>query len=723
MYFLPTRLSQAELALRDEVRSFVSVEVPEYRRTMLGMSGVGGHDPEFSRRLADRGWLGLTLPSALGGQGGTAVQRFLVTEELLAGQAPVAAHWIADRQSAPMIAARGTDAQRKRFIGPIVAGECWISIGMSEPDSGSDLASVRTTATRVEEGWLLNGTKLWTTFAHKNHWLIVLCRTTESADRHDGLSQFLVDLSSPGVTVRPITTLDGEQDFCEVVLDDVMVPDDLLLGVEGAGWEQVTGELAFERSGPDRYLSAWALFDWLAREAPPGCEEVVGRLSARYRILRELAMSTARSLDAGANPATQAAVTKDLGTLLEQDTVEAVRLWLSPDLDPGSQDRLEQLLSRAVLTSPTFTLRGGSTEMLRSMISRRAGELVTNDDLLVATSNRILADHVSESRDGSFSSGAWNALRKAGITLVGITEELGGSGGEVADASEVLRVVGYSGASVPLAETALMAGWSLAQAGVRVPDVALTVALQHDLRFEGGLLSGLAVSVPYGRHAELVLAVVGGRLLGFSPHQAGVELQEGRSLSGEPRDSIVVAGVRPTMETDFPYATGDLRDRGAATRTLMMAGALRKVLELSASYTSTRRQFGQPINRFQAVGHQVASLAEQVARIEMAAELAKRWLEGTADGDDLAVATLTAREAATTGCRIAHQVHGAIGVAEEYDLQLFTRRLWTWRDECGSERSWAIRLGCSALDAPDLWEWTSRSTGGEPFRPVKYTDH
>jgi alkylation response protein AidB-like acyl-CoA dehydrogenase len=373
MRFTPTALGPGEEKLKAEVRAWLAAELPPERRISLGMAG--GYDPDFSRRLADRGWVGLSIPVEYGGRGGTAVERFVVTEELLAAQAPVGAHWISDRQTAPTLVAHGTEEQRRRFLPAIARGECYFSIGMSEPEAGSDLAAVRTRAERVTGGWRLSGTKVWTTFAHRNHYFAVLCRTRPlEQSKHEGLSQLIVDLAAPGVTVRPITTLDDEEEFCEVVLDDVFVADDMVLGEEGQGWRQVTSELSLERYGPERWLSVWGLVrglaDLLGAEGNATAAEMLGRLAARYRVVRQISLAVARRVDEGAWPVTEAAVAKDLATILEQETVEAVRGLLARELDPGATDRLESLLARAVLTSPMFTLRGGTTEILRTLIAR-----------------------------------------------------------------------------------------------------------------------------------------------------------------------------------------------------------------------------------------------------------------------------------------------------------------------------------------------------------------
>lgn len=377
MHFAPTVLSPAEEELRHEVRQFLAEEMPPGRRPDLGMAA--GHDPDFSRKLAARGWVGMAIPPEYGGQGRSAVDRFLVTEELLAAGAPIGAHFVADRQTGPALLHFGTEEQRRRFLPSIAAGECWFSLGMSEPDAGSDLASVRTAATRTGGGWTVSGTKVWTTAAHLNHYFAVLCRTSPSdGDRHNGLSQLIVDLTSPGVKVSPIPYLDGSHHFNEVVLEDVFVSDDLVLGDVGSGWRQVTSELAYERSGPDRYLSTLNVVREFLRERSqqelePEDARVVGRLAARIWTIRQLSLSVARSIDAHQAPALEAAIVKDIGTVFEQDSIEALRAAADTELDPRRGSLFQLLLAEAVLTGPAFTLRGGTTEVLRSIAAKGLG--------------------------------------------------------------------------------------------------------------------------------------------------------------------------------------------------------------------------------------------------------------------------------------------------------------------------------------------------------------
>ncbi|MDA8280005.1 MAG: acyl-CoA dehydrogenase family protein [Actinomycetota bacterium] len=381
MRFEPVTLTPAEEELRSEVREFLGKELPRGSyRPGLGMNAV--HSPEFSRKLAKRGWIGMAVPSEYGGHGRSAVDRFIVVEELLAAGAPVAAHWVADRQTAPTLLAFGTEDQRRRFLPAIVAGECYFSIGMSEPDAGSDLAAVRSSATRADGGWELSGTKIWTSGAHVNHYFVVLCRTSPvGEDRHQGLSQLIVDLSSPGITVNPIRFLDGSHHFNEVVLDRVFVPDDMVLGEVGMGWHQVTSELSYERSGPDRFLSSWQVLETFVAERPDDLRrsevaEAVGRLVARFWAVRQLSLSVARMIQQGGAPAIQAAMVKDLGTTLEQEAVATILGCIDGDPDPGSTSIFESLLAQAVVISPSYTIRGGTTEVLRSVAAKslRAGQ-------------------------------------------------------------------------------------------------------------------------------------------------------------------------------------------------------------------------------------------------------------------------------------------------------------------------------------------------------------
>ena len=374
-----TAIPPEDEALRASVRAFLSealADVPAHVRA----KSWSGYDSDFSRELGRRGWLGITLPVDYGGGGRSAFARYVLVEEFLNFGAPVGSHWIADRQSGPLILKYGTEAQKRFYLPPICRGESFFCIGMSEPDAGSDLASVRTRATRTDTGWTLTGQKIWTTNAHHCQYMIALVRTSgETQDRQKGLSQIIVDLSLPGVTVRPITDLSGDSHFCEVFFDNVALGADALIGEEGRGWDQVTAELAFERSGPERLFSSIVLFDeWLAFvRTDAGRTEasvrLAGKILSQLAPLRAMSLAVTGKVAQGGSPVVEAALVKDLGTGVEQLIPAAI----ADDLysRDGQDIPLELLRTLDYVTqvAPSFSLRGGTRDILRGMIARGLG--------------------------------------------------------------------------------------------------------------------------------------------------------------------------------------------------------------------------------------------------------------------------------------------------------------------------------------------------------------
>ncbi|OBH51042.1 acyl-CoA dehydrogenase family protein [Mycobacterium sp. E2479] len=372
----PAAHTAAELALRERVREFLTETLP-WGTFEPGLGMGAGVDRSFSAALAQRGWIGMAVPVRYGGRDATAVDRFVVVEELLRWGAPVGHHWVADRQIAPVLLRYGTEHQKQWLLPRICRGELCFCIGMSEPDAGSDLASVRTRGVRDGDGWRVSGVKVWTSNAMHADYMIALCRTGEG-ERRTGLSRFLIDMRSPGVTVTPIPYLSGSTDhFAEVVLDGVLVPDEMVIGEIGQGWAQNASELAFERSGPDRWISTFLLVQEFMRECPKlsatRCgSRLIGELAAQYWVLRRLSVSVARAIDAGGTPAADAALIKEMGTRFEQDVVSALRDLLDGELvcDVETTSLFERLLRRATLDAPSFTIRGGTTEILRSVAAK-----------------------------------------------------------------------------------------------------------------------------------------------------------------------------------------------------------------------------------------------------------------------------------------------------------------------------------------------------------------
>ena len=375
--FAPARIPAEAEALRAPVRAFLADALKD-RPPALRARTWTAWDTDFSRALSAQGWVGLTMPAAYGGAGLTPWHRFVLVEELLVAGAPVAAHWIGDRQSAPLLLKFGSEAQRRRFIPAICRSELFFCIGMSEPNSGSDLASVRTRATPDGAGWRLKGRKIWTTHAHRADWMIALVRTSGGPeDRQTGLSQMLVDLRAPGVCVRPIELMTGDSEFSEVSFEDVWLPAEALVGAEGNGWAQVNAELAFERAGPERIYSSAILLDLWAKSLGPDADardlELLGRLTARLAALRAMSVALTARLADGQSPVVEAALFKDQGTGFEQEIPALLADRIAAAPGQMADDELIGTLTFLLRLAPVFSLRGGTREILRGMIARGLG--------------------------------------------------------------------------------------------------------------------------------------------------------------------------------------------------------------------------------------------------------------------------------------------------------------------------------------------------------------
>lgn len=378
--FQPLTLPAELDGLRRNVRAFIAEHRDNWSGWGMAHSWTG-FDRDFSRALGRQGWIGMTWPKRYGGHECSSLERYVVIEELLAAGAPLGAHWIGDRQSGPLILRLGHEAMRQRFLPLIASGEVSFCIGLSEPEAGSDLASVRSRAERVPGGWRLNGRKIWTTNAHDSQFMIGLFRSGGSAEeeKHRGLSQFLIDLSLPGIEIRPIADLSGEAHFNEVVFDQVFIGEDMLVGQVGDGWAQTTSELAFERSQPDRYMSTYPALplaiDALNRQGLDDrlSKRRIGASLAEFAVLREMSLSVSGQLAAGHAPNQEAALVKDLGCEFEQRLPETLRELLDLPAIRDPEQRFSDMLAYYTYQSPSISLRGGTRQIMRGIIAKGAG--------------------------------------------------------------------------------------------------------------------------------------------------------------------------------------------------------------------------------------------------------------------------------------------------------------------------------------------------------------
>src|SRR4051794_39812275 len=366
--------------LRLEVRAFLADEVARGTFDPHRPGHGDSHSKEFSQRIGAKGWIGMTWPKKYGGRGRKFLDRAAGEGEIFGGNAPVRLHFVADRQSGPILMKYAPEHVKMDVLPRICAGEVCFAIGMSEPGSGSDLFAAKTKATKTEGGWLINGTKIWTSNAHIADYMIGLFRTSPPTkeNRRHGLTQFVVDMKTPGIQVNPVYQMTGQHDFNEVVFQDAFIPDDHVLGEVDGAWKQATSELAYERSGPERFLETFYVLTDLVRvlgEKPDtrGAEGI-GRLVAQVHALRRMSVSVAGMLHAGKEPVVEAAIVKDVGTIWEQKLPHKAR-DLAAFVEEGSANRatFEQQMTYATMIAPKLTIQGGTTEILRGIIARGLG--------------------------------------------------------------------------------------------------------------------------------------------------------------------------------------------------------------------------------------------------------------------------------------------------------------------------------------------------------------
>jgi len=379
--FDPLRLPPDTEALRQEVRAFIAEEIEAGTfDPAIGLK-TESFNREFSKRVGAKGWIGMTWPKEYGGQERSYLDRYVVTEEFRAVTAPTWGHFVADRQSGPVILKFGSEKVKQEILPRICKGEVGFAIGMSEPNSGSDLFAAAAKADKVDGGYRLNGTKVWTSNAHDVEYMIGLFRTSAPTkeNRRHGLTQFVIDMSWEGITVNPIIQMTGKHDFNEVVFENVFVPDDNQLGEVDGAWKQATSELAYERSGPERFLETYYVLMGLINAVGDQpidlrTSEGVGRLVAQLHTLRRMSVSVAGMLEAGKEPVLESSIVKDAGTIWEQELPGKVRsLAAFVKQQPGNDPDLDDIIDFALLQAPKFTIQGGTTEVLRGIIARGLG--------------------------------------------------------------------------------------------------------------------------------------------------------------------------------------------------------------------------------------------------------------------------------------------------------------------------------------------------------------
>ena len=350
------------LRLRAEAEEVADKAVADYG--VHDDAWINGYSREFSRELGHRGWLGMTWPKEWGGHARTVLERFVVTETLIERGAPIAGSWFADRQMGPSLLAYGTEEQKRQFLPGIIAGETGWCIGMSEPDAGSDLASLRTRAIRDGDTFVIDGQKIWTSFGQTADYCYLICRTSTDGPPHAGISELIVPLDSPGITINPIQDMTTNRHFCEVFYEDVRVPAANIVGEEGGSWKQTMRQLEHERGGIDRLLSNYALYLVARAEADtsqPLVRQEIAALESGYRIGRLLVLREVM----GQAPKSFSAATKTFCTEHEQRVAAFVARVAGPNAMVWGR------LAKGLCYSPAYTIMGGTSNVLRNIIGER----------------------------------------------------------------------------------------------------------------------------------------------------------------------------------------------------------------------------------------------------------------------------------------------------------------------------------------------------------------
>ena len=351
-----------QLALREQARAVGADAVIRYGRH--NDSWINGYSREFSAELAALGWIGMTWPTEFGGGGRPPLDRLIVGEELIAAGAPIAATWFADRQMGPALIAYGRPDQQAEFLPPILAGTSTWCIGMSEPNAGSDLASLTTSALRDGDEWVINGQKIWTSFGASADYCYLICRTSSNGPPHAGISEIIVPMNTPGIEVRPIKDMTTNRHFCEVFLTDVRVPAHNLVGVEGGAFKQTMRQLEHERGGIDRLVSNQALFRYALARADTSdavVRQEIAALETNYRIGRILVIrEVLRQAPLGFSAATKCFCTEH-----EIRVSEFVGRTL------GAEAMLWNQNTKGLAYAPGYTIMGGTSNVMRNILGER----------------------------------------------------------------------------------------------------------------------------------------------------------------------------------------------------------------------------------------------------------------------------------------------------------------------------------------------------------------
>ena len=380
------KFTDAQNTFRKEVADFLQDEISKGLWKPACDAWIQGQDPEFTKRVAAKGWIGLSWPKELGGKGLSAVDRMIMTEEMLRYGAPAACHWFADRQIGNAVIHYGTDEQKKEWLPLIMRGEAYVGLGLSEPDAASDLASIKTKATETEDGFIIDGQKVWTSCAKYMNYIYLVARTDPTAPKHRGISEFIFSTKLPGVTLTPTIDITGSEAWCETFLDQVKVPKTALIGEKNKGFYQVAHQLDFERAGLERLMGNFPLYTGLIkycketkRNGQPLCKHSsvrsrLAQLEVEFEVGRLLTYRVALVIDEGRAPNTEASMAKAYSTSFEQHlamlAMDILGLYGSL-VEESKYEVISGMAPASFLASKGYSLQAGTSEILRNIFAQR----------------------------------------------------------------------------------------------------------------------------------------------------------------------------------------------------------------------------------------------------------------------------------------------------------------------------------------------------------------
>lgn len=380
------KFSKEQEEFREEVRSFLEEELRQGSFQPSCDAWIQGYSLEFTRKIAQRGWIGMTWPEKYGGQGRSHIDRLIMTEEILRYGAPAACHWFADRQIGSSILRYGTEEQKKEYLPRIIRGEAYIGLGMSEPEAGSDLASLQTRAVKDGDVYIVDGQKTWTSCGKFMNYIYLVARTDPMVPKHRGISEFVVDVSLPGVSISPIIDITNSEAWADVFFDGVRVPRQCLIGEENNGFYQILNQIDYERGGLERLMGNYALFDAIIRYARETrrngkalsedtlVRHKLAQLQVEFEVGRLLCYRVALVIDRGRSPNVEAAMSKTYSTTFEQHLASTAMeiLGLYGQLLPDSvRVPIRGLAPHSYLASKGYSLQAGTSEILKNIIAGR----------------------------------------------------------------------------------------------------------------------------------------------------------------------------------------------------------------------------------------------------------------------------------------------------------------------------------------------------------------